>query len=240
MKLEDIKKRRHEYYLANKSIILAKVKKYRESNRESILERKRLDRKNDPKKFSDQKKRQYLNNREVILKRNSEYRDRNKELYDARCRAYYYANRDRVLKRTRLYALKNKDKVRECQRRCAANRRAKSTSKRIEYNLRSRVRSAVHLQGTKKCDKTTSMLGCAIRDFKIYIESLWQTGMSWTNYGKGNDKWNLDHIIPCALFDLSRPEHQKRCFHFSNYQPLWETENREKGHKLTTSQFRLL
>lgn len=45
-------------------------------------------------------------------------------------------------------------------------------------------------------------------------------------------KIHIDHRIPCSAFDLSDPEQQKRCNHWSNLQPLWATDNQKKGNKL--------
>ena len=40
------------------------------------------------------------------------------------------------------------------------------------------------------------------RDFKIYIESLWEDWMNWENYGLYNGKenygWDFDHIVPLS------------------------------------------
>jgi len=33
-------------------------------------------------------------------------------------------------------------------------------------------------------------------------------------------------------FDLSDPKQQKQCFHYTNLQPLFATDNREKGAKI--------
>ena len=41
----------------------------------------------------------------------------------------------------------------------------------------------------------------------------------------------MDHIIPVTAFNLSDPEQQKECFHFTNLQPLWGTENLRKSNK---------
>ncbi len=84
------------------------------------------------------------------------------------------------------------------------------------------------LVGKRKSGKALELLGCSIESFKMYLESHFDVGMSWENYGKGKEKWQLDHIIPRSLFDLTKPDHQKRCFHFSNLQPLWEIENQQK------------
>jgi hypothetical protein len=36
------------------------------------------------------------------------------------------------------------------------------------------------------------LLGCSIDEFKKYIESLFEDGMTWQNY----PAWHIDHIIP--------------------------------------------
>lgn len=75
-------------------------------------------------------------------------------------------------------------------------------------------------------------------DFNLYLESKFEPGMSWSNYGhKG---WHIDHIMPCAIFDMANPEHVRRCFHFSNLQPLWACDNLKKGSKPSSNQFNLL
>lgn len=53
--------------------------------------------------------------------------------------------------------------------------------------------------------------------------------MNWSNHGHGKDKWIIDHIIPCAAFDLTKPEDQQKCFHYTNIQPLWYSENARKS-----------
>jgi len=65
------------------------------------------------------------------------------------------------------------------------------------------------------------VLGCTPIQFKAYIESLFLEGMTWDNM----DKWHLDHIKPCASFDLSIHEEFKKCFHYTNQRPLWATDN---------------
>lgn len=40
--------------------------------------------------------------------------------------------------------------------------------------------------------------------------------------------WEVDHIRPCASFDLTDTGQQKECFHWTNLQPLWELDNDRK------------
>lgn len=102
-------------------------------------------------------------------------------------------------------------------------RRATDPAFRIACALRSRVSSA--LNGTAKATSTLDLLGCSAQDLKTYLEVQFQPAMSWDNYGQ----WEIDHIRPCASFDLSEPEQQRLCFHYSNLQPLWKSQNRQKS-----------
>jgi hypothetical protein len=79
-----------------------------------------------------------------------------------------------------------------------------------------------------KSESTAKMLGCTIQQCCNHLEAQFTEGMSWDNYGK----WHIDHIIPCAFFDLSKPSHQKVCFNWQNLQPLWESDNCAKGDKI--------
>jgi len=80
-----------------------------------------------------------------------------------------------------------------------------------------------------KVQTTMEFLGCTQGEFRAHIEKLFKPGMTWDNYGK--DGWVIDHIIPCAQFDLSNTDHQKVCFHYTNLHPLWFFENIKKGKK---------
>lgn len=51
--------------------------------------------------------------------------------------------------------------------------------------------------------------------------------MSWANHGK----WHIDHIKPCAEFDFSNEQDIRKCYHFTNMQPLWAKDNQSKHKK---------
>ena len=53
--------------------------------------------------------------------------------------------------------------------------------------------------------------------------------VSWGN--SSLEGWHIDHIRPCASFDLTDPEQQKQCFHYTNLQPLWAEDNLRKSDK---------
>jgi hypothetical protein len=99
---------------------------------------------------------------------------------------------------------------------------------RIQCHLERRMHKA--LRGLIKVGRTKELLGCEIDSFKLYICTKFEEGMTWHNYGL----WHIDHVVPCALFDLTKPDHQRACFHFSNLQPLWAIDNIRKGKSIAS------
>jgi len=82
----------------------------------------------------------------------------------------------------------------------------------------------------KKHYKSIDLLGCTVLNARVHLEKQFKEGMTWGNHGTRG--WHIDHIIPCSSFDLTDPEQQKKCFHYTNLQPLWAKENMSKGAKI--------
>jgi hypothetical protein len=98
----------------------------------------------------------------------------------------------------------------------------------MKHYLGTRIRKV--LNGLiKKSKSTQELIGCDIEQLWIHLEKSFKSGMTRKNYGK----WHVDHIIPCASFDLTKPEEQAKCFHYTNLQPLWASENLAKGSKIS-------
>ena len=99
---------------------------------------------------------------------------------------------------------------------------------KMKHQLGTRIRKALggHI---KKSKKTKELIGCTIEQLWIHLEKSFKPGMTRKNYGK----WHVDHILPCVSFDLTKPEEQAKCFHYTNLQPLWASENLAKGSKIS-------
>jgi ribosome modulation factor len=95
----------------------------------------------------------------------------------------------------------------------------------MRRNLRARVYDAIR-RNYKTNAKTESLLGCPFEHLKVWLTFWFQPGMSWANYGS---VWHIDHIRPCASFDLSDIMQQKECFNYTNLQPLFAEDNLKKG-----------
>jgi len=122
----------------------------------------------------------------------------------------------------------NKKKLSDYQNNYQKKRRAEDIQFRIACGLRSRL--SITMQGKKKYNKTLDYLSITLSDFKIYIEKQFTEGMSWDNYGD----WHLDHIKPVVSFDHTDEEQIKECWHYTNFQPLWATDNIKKSDKIMT------
>lgn len=104
----------------------------------------------------------------------------------------------------------------------------KNNNSKIADKLRNKIRVALKRKNSKKAYTVMELIGCTISELKNHLESTFQDGMTWDNYGE----WHIDHIKPCSSFNLENVEEQKKCFHYTNLQALWAIDNRKKSDKL--------
>jgi hypothetical protein len=190
----------------------------------------------------------YLKNREKRLQYNKEWRLKNRERrlqYKKEwylnnknyCKEWHINNRERRLQYNKEYNLKNKEKRKQWR----LNNKEKSKKYQNKYykkkikidpnyklikNMRTRIWFA--LKRKYKSKSTIKLLGCSVKECWQHLKSKFQPGMTKENYGQ----WHVDHIIPCASFDLKCPVQQMACFHYTNLQPLWAADNIRKKDKI--------
>ena len=141
----------------------------------------------------------------------------------------YYADPKSHNEKCKRWRLNNKEKVNERMRQYMPRYYQKNPSARIADTLRSRMVNAINAQQAGKKASAVQDLGCSIEFFMQYIEARFKDGMTWGN--RGLYGWHFDHIKPCASFDLTKKSEQKKCFHYTNYQPLWAEDNLVKSDK---------
>jgi len=162
------------------------------------------------KKFKKNTKKRYKNNKGF-------YKIKNKQQYEK--------NKKSILKKQRLYRLAHKKEINKYFR----NRLKNDKLFKLSSLLRNRIGMA--LKHNYKTGSTEQLLGCSIEFLKKHLEKQFKEGMNWMNQGKGSNgkkEWQIDHIIPCSKFDLTNELEQKKCFNYTNLQPLWAIENWRK------------
>ena len=179
------------------------------------------------------KKQYYLNNKEKIIKKRMQFyfNGGGKELQ----RKYYFDNIEKIKERKRQQYLyrggKERRKQYDIKNREERNKRVmkkyhSNPNIKLSMNIRRRINSA--LKGKNKSKQTLELLGCSVKKIWEHLESKFKPGMTKENHGK----WHIDHIRPCASFDLTDQNQQAICFHYTNLQPLWAVDNIKKRDKL--------
>lgn len=193
---------RKAWYEENKERVSELCRKYREENAKSVFEAKKS------------------------------YRERNFEKVSLQKKRWYETNKIHVLARCKKYRQENKEKQAECGKRKnerKKHRRAVDPVFALKSRISGLIRSSIRNRGLVKSKKTAKILGCEIHEFKCYIESRFQDGMSWENMSL----WHIDHIIPMA--SAKTVEDVESLNHFTNLRPLWASENLSKGSKMYSS-----
>lgn len=158
----------------------------------------------------------------------------NKEAISARQKLYYRKNKDRRLKYHEQWRSDNREYIRKKKAEYFQINKKKIVQQLLEkgrsnshyqirHNIDNRLRMAIKTSYNSK--SLPKLLGCSIKQLKLHLESQFQPGMNWENYGE----WHIDHIKPLSKFDLTIEEQLKTACHFSNLQPLWAIDNLRKG-----------
>lgn len=203
---------------------------------------------NQQKKLSGSKKRadqKYIEkHKEKLAEKGKKYRERKKndETYQQSRKNYYLNNREHFLNYKKEWYQKNKERINLIQREYYNNNKQIIIKKGVEYTTNRRrtndffrmidvIRVSIKRHIRNKTMSTETILGCSYEEFKIHIESKFEQGMNWSNHGKGNDKWNYDHIIPIS--SAKTIEDLYKLNHYTNFQPMWEIKNLQKSNKIS-------
>ncbi len=162
--------------------------------------------------------------REVNKDKAKSYRDVNKDRIKAYKKAYREANKDRIKEKDKIYYESNKDKIFSYYK----NRLKTDIQYKLRHNLRARLKLAIN--NNQKIGSAVKDLGCTIPELKTYLESKFQSGMTWDNWTI--DGWHIDHIKPLVSFDLTDRQQFLEACHYTNLQPMWATDNIIKSDKI--------
>tara|TARA_R110001583_G_C5458942_1_gene391702 strand:- start:18 stop:599 length:582 start_codon:yes stop_codon:yes gene_type:complete len=145
-------------------------------------------------------------------KKQQEYKEKNKEKH----KKYWVEYRKRP---------GHKEKFNKYYRNWVNKKLKEDPNFKLKQILSHRVYLALKAKGISKSKRTKELLGCTTEELWMHLKENFTEGMTVENYGL----WHIDHIKPCALFDLTDPKQQEECFHYTNLQPLWAIDNIRKG-----------
>ena len=151
------------------------------------------------------------------------YQKSNKERKSAQSKAYYEANKERLSAQTKAYYMANKERMNAYKVKYITERCKTDEAFRLAQRCRTRVWNALKGVGVKSA-ATMKLVGCTGDQLRTYLES----NMSDELRTVDRSDLHVDHIVPCAIFDLSREDHQRVCFHYTNLQYLHKNDNMRK------------
>lgn len=166
-----------------------------------------------------------------------EWRKNNKDKVNSIERKEYNAkwredNKEKIAVQVRNYYLENKEHLRlvgKSTRIANYHRKLKDPLFLMKESTRAMIRRTLSNKGVKKVNSSELILGCSYAEFKLYLESKFESWMNYNNYGKYNGElnygWDIDHIIPMSSAETE--EDVLRLNHYSNLQPLCSKVNRD-------------
>jgi hypothetical protein len=143
---------------------------------------------------------------------------------------YYIQNKTHLIKRAVEYRKNNIDEAKVRVNNYYKKRRKIDLEYKLTESLRCRINGGLtRYLNQGKFNTSLKLLGCNIETWINHLESQFKSDMTWDNWG---EKWQIDHIKPISLFDLSKKEQQLEAFYYKNTQPLYTIENQKKGNRI--------
>jgi len=204
------------YRIKNKEKLIVKSKEYYQNNKEKIKEQQlsvadsiKIRNKQYTIKNKEKNARRYLRDKDRLKQLNLEWQKNNVTKIKAKTKEY----------RSKTKKIRNKS----IKERCSIDPVFK-----LSRLIRSTIRAIFNKKSIVKNSKTEVILGCSFLEFKNYLESKFESWMTWENYGKWNGElnygWDIDHIIPLASAKCE--EDVLKLNHYTNLQPLCSHTNR--------------
>lgn len=163
------------------------------------------------------------NHKEEWLKYGKIWREKNPN------KMYEYNHSEKNKERQARYRKNHREEIRKRNIEYNKRRIEKDTNARLLWLLRSRVNGAIKKCKGTKAYKTIELVGCSLDELRFHIEKQFSEEMNWENHGR---VWEIDHINQVKYFDLTNPEEQKKCFHYTNLRPLNWLQNRKEQNRI--------
>lgn len=150
---------------------------------------------------------------------------------------YVKKNREKITKKRRYYREKNREIINIKYKEYIRKRYIEDPEFKMKSKLRKNLLKAVKRQRATKYSHSVELLGCDLNTVKDHLEKSFYnradgTPMTWDLFLNGKGCIHIDHIKPCASFDLTKESEQKKCFHYTNLQLLWAEDNISKSDSL--------
>lgn len=212
------------YREKNKDILKIKKREYYQENKSILDEKNKRWAKENPERVRNGSKKYYDNHIDEVL-------DKQRERYRQ--------NIEKEHERSKRYKEKNAEEIKTKRAQRAKSKRQNDSSFKLKSNVSRAIRGALKRAGGSKNGETfLKYVSYSIKELRGHLEGLFETWMSWGNWGvydpktwDDNDQstwtWQIDHIIPQSLFNFSsmKDEEFHKCWSLNNLRPLSAKQN---------------
>jgi hypothetical protein len=137
----------------------------------------------------------------------------NPEKYREINKAKYQKDKENIQKKHSEYYFRTKESRREHKRNYRKNRLENDSAFKLESTLRNSISRALKASTSKKFLCSNKMLGCTPKECVDYLNDN-EFGYNFKDHGMFS--LHVDHIIPCAFFNLDNALEQLICFNYNN------------------------
>ena len=219
------------------------MKEYRKENKDKI--------KQYNKQYNEEnkdKRKQYIeDNKDKIKQYKKEYREDNKEYF----KQYREDNKDKIKQYKKEYREDNKDKIKQYNKKNKNKHKQYYENNKCEHNKdkwgckicnlnlylvkkqRYNIFRCLKLSSQIKTKSSIDYMGC---DADYFIDYFKKKMDLWNENNEIKMNWNnihLDHIKPVSAFNLDDEDELNKCCNYTNFQPLFSTDNIIKSNKWT-------
>lgn len=166
------------------------------------------------------------------------YRSKNKDKLKISRSRYVEKNREKLLSYWKNYRKENHERRKELRKVYEKKKLKNNISFRLRKSVRNSIYCAILRSGSKKNGSILENLPYTIDELKKHLESLFESWMTWDNWGvynpatwDENDQstwtWQIDHIILQSDLKYDSFDHPnfKKCWSLDNLRPYSSKKN---------------
>lgn len=212
--------------------------KYKETGFHSICKNcTKLIRNERKNSYTEKSQLQYrLDNPQKFCKRCGQFYDRNFEFFDTNSSREDGLS-DYCSECFRKISFKNRslEKSKKRARDYVKNRKRTNIQFKLKGNVSTMIYQKLRRRLSSKETGSTfrDILPYTIDELMAHLESKFEPGMNWDNYGRKEGQWEIDHSVPESKYDYFsiNDDGFKQCWSLENLQPMWSHENRSKNNR---------
>jgi hypothetical protein len=184
--------------------------------------------------FEKYKMKKYCDECSILRRRDrsNKYKQNNRENMNEYNKLYKTEHKEELKENRKIYEIENRKQIQD--RRTEYSRKRRKSDPAYKLILVARNRMYKLVKGNN--NNVSKTIGCDSQFLQNWLSFQFNASMSLDNHG---DYWHIDHVIPCAKFNILNKRCQQECFHWSNIQPKERRENLSKNDSLNFREIHL-